>query len=77
MGQLIHSIWDLGEIKTFKLELAVQISIRFGFCRKDVDSLQIGDKANVLALLAFVGMSNLFGHGFGSMVYNSLFTFYF
>lgn len=44
-----------GEIRAFIAELLLWLSTRIMLFHKDVDSLKIGAKANVLTLLVYVG----------------------
>jgi hypothetical protein len=44
-----------GDATTFRSDLGVQILSRIGIFNKDVDSLEIIAKTNILALLAYVG----------------------
>jgi len=48
-----------GEVTTLQSELALHILARIGIFRKDVHCHEIGAKADVLALLAYVGRGNL------------------
>jgi hypothetical protein len=48
----------MGELTVFKFDLAFQFSARIRLFRKDIDSLEIGAKAHMLALLVYVGKAS-------------------
>lgn len=48
-----NSIRNLADF--FKVELADQIMVRLNFIRKDIDSLELGDKVGMLAFVTCIG----------------------
>jgi hypothetical protein len=50
----------LGEIATSRAELEVHVSDKTSIFYKNVDSIEIGAKADILKLLAYVGSGSLY-----------------
>jgi hypothetical protein len=50
----------LGGIRTFRAELAAQISAKNNIFSQDVDTLEIKAKADMLAFLAYIQRGGLF-----------------
>lgn len=65
------------DVTTFRSQLVVEISVMIGIFNKDVDSLEIIAKVNILALLAYVRKGWLVYSCFASMMYNYCCIIYF
>ena len=52
-------LFHLGEVLGFKSYSAIYFSVRIGSFRKEIHSVDVGAKAEVLSLLSYLGRGNV------------------